>query len=139
MLMYSLFRPMMSHGAGDSPTYYIDISPFLGTLTDDLPHNFSLGVAGMGKNYGINDNWFVSGNIQIWLDPSTSRTTGHITSYEATPFVAPIVNGVVEGFGPNVYMKTSATRELAISGLIQTGCRTKNVNWHQSMKVSVSP
>jgi hypothetical protein len=58
-------RPMVSYGAFDSPTYYIDITPFLPHLSDGLAHNFTINVAGMGTNHSINADWIVSGNVQV--------------------------------------------------------------------------
>lgn len=56
---------MLSYGAFDSPTYYIDITPFIPHLSDGLSHSFTINVAGMGANYTINDSWIVSGNVQV--------------------------------------------------------------------------
>ena len=56
---------MLSYGAFDSPTYYVDITPFVGSLCDGKPHTFTLDVVGMGTSFSINQNWIVSGNLQV--------------------------------------------------------------------------
>jgi hypothetical protein len=60
---------MVSYGAFDSPTYYIDATPFLPMLSDGQPHNFTLNVAGMGSDHSINNDWIVSGNVQVRMLP----------------------------------------------------------------------
>jgi hypothetical protein len=58
---------MVSYGAFDSPTYWIDVTPFLPLLSDGRSHNFTLNVAGMGANHSINGDWIVSGNVQVLI------------------------------------------------------------------------
>lgn len=52
---------MAAYGAFDQPTYYVDITPFVGTLTDDKEHEFRLRVVSAEKNQTIDASWFVSG------------------------------------------------------------------------------
>lgn len=56
---------MLSYGAFDSPTYYIDATPFLPILSDGKSHVFTLNVVGMGANRSTNADWIVSGNVQV--------------------------------------------------------------------------
>lgn len=148
----------MSYGAFDSPTYYIDVTPFLPLLSDGSAHNFTLDVVGMGANRSINADWIVSGNVQVglrcrttpddvvralsvahlqvFLDASDKPTTGRITSYSAVPYVDPQVEGHVEGPSPNVTVRTTAARTLDIEAEITTGSGKRTlVSWHQDMKV----
>lgn len=125
----------MSYGAADSPTYYIDISPFIGQLSDDQPHNLSIGVAGMGVNYSINSNWFVSGNVQIMLDPSGGRSMGQILSYHAQPHADTSVKGLAT-LTNELRVHTSAKRSLAITGSIRSASgRVMVVDWTQTYQV----
>jgi len=55
-----LWRPQVAFGAYDQPTYYVDISPFLGSLSDDAEHKFQLKVVSAEKNQTIL-SWFISG------------------------------------------------------------------------------
>jgi hypothetical protein len=77
-----LWRPQVAYGAYNQPTYYIDISPFLGSLTDDADHKVQLKVVSAEKNQTVL-SWFISGNIQVQLDSTSERTTGNIVSYQA--------------------------------------------------------
>ena len=128
---------MLSYGAGDSPTYYIDITPFLGLLTDDKPHSLSLGVAGMGLDppHSINDNWYVSANIQILI--GNGKTTGGITKYVGSPFVDPSVSGKASSAKGNLTVTTNAVRELSIEGWVRNGQGVvQNVQWKQNLRVN---
>lgn len=58
-------RPITSYATLDLPTYFIDLTPFVPLLADGGPHNVSLDVVSAEANHTINDNWFVSGNIQV--------------------------------------------------------------------------
>lgn len=132
----------MSYGAGDSPTYYIDITPFLGSLTDDRTHNLSIGVVGMGFQYSINSNWLVSGNVQIMLNPlSDERTTGEIVAYDASQLVTPGVKGFVSESRGNVTLDVStvAQRSLGISAIIRPASgEVQTLEWSQQHSVSAN-
>ncbi|CAO1617720.1 unnamed protein product [Parajaminaea phylloscopi] len=60
-----LWRPQVGYGALDQPTYLFDVTPFLGYLTDEREHDFSLHVVSAEKNQSIPNSWFVSGNLQV--------------------------------------------------------------------------
>jgi hypothetical protein len=131
---------MAAYGALDSPTYYVDITPFLPLLSDGAPHTFSLNVIGMGANRSINSDWILSGNIQLWLDVSTRPTTGRITRYEAPSFVDPVVNGLVTGKAPrtNVSVTTMVKRQLHVAAEITTGSGVRTyVEWAQDLQVGL--
>lgn len=84
-----LWRPQASFGAFDQPTYLIDITPFLGTLTDDKEHEFQLQVVSGEKNHTINRSWFISGEFA-----SSSKTScyhkllGEVSAALRTPLNA---------------------------------------------------
>lgn len=60
LLQPFLWRPQVAYGAFDQPTYYIDVSPFLGSLTDDQEHEFRLNVVSAERNQSVL-SWFISG------------------------------------------------------------------------------
>eukprot|EP01117_Protostelium_nocturnum_P010163 TRINITY_DN3630_c0_g1_i1.p1 TRINITY_DN3630_c0_g1~~TRINITY_DN3630_c0_g1_i1.p1 ORF type:complete len:580 (+),score=224.26 TRINITY_DN3630_c0_g1_i1:82-1821(+) len=128
-----LWRPSHSYGALDQPTYYIDVSPHLGKLTDGKPHNFTLNVAGMGTGFSINDNWFVTGNLQLRLAKCSGRTTGRITYNSVGPtFLNPSLS-VYSTSNTSVYLKVLTTRTIQIKAALQT-CEGKlNVKYFQKL------
>ncbi|RPD66354.1 hypothetical protein L226DRAFT_478924 [Lentinus tigrinus ALCF2SS1-7] len=129
------WRPITSYGAIDLPTYFIDLTPFVPVLTDGQPHNISLDVVSAEANHTINQNWFVSGNLQVVTDPSGKPTTGKITRYDAQPFAQTSITGSV-GDG-DVNVTVSATRNIHIESEITSGSgKTTHVVWTQSLQYS---
>ncbi|EJD49003.1 hypothetical protein AURDEDRAFT_183127 [Auricularia subglabra TFB-10046 SS5] len=128
----SIWRPMVSYGAFDSPTYYVDVSAFIPKLSDRLPHVFALDVVGIGANRTINSDWLMSGNVQIVLDASKKPTTGRTTRYDVEPFAQVMVTGRVSGSAPDVTATTRAARSLRIEGEVLTGSgRIVHYRWQQ--------
>ncbi|KAK4698865.1 hypothetical protein P7C70_g7405, partial [Phenoliferia sp. Uapishka_3] len=132
-----LWRPIASLRAFDIPTFYIDITPYIPLLSDDLPHNFTLIVLGQGLgDHSVNANWFLSGNIQIMLDPSPERTTGLLISHEATPFAAIQTLGGPSSDNTTFTTDVSARRTLNIVAIVNTGSGAKLVHFSQIISYS---
>lgn len=89
----SLHRPIAGVEAFDLKEHEIDITPWLGVLTDGKPHEFSIRVAGINDTLSpsgqgrtgvlterVNESWYVTGKIFIWTGgagSSPSRGGGH--------------------------------------------------------------
>ncbi|KAH8117599.1 peptide N-acetyl-beta-D-glucosaminyl asparaginase amidase A-domain-containing protein [Phellopilus nigrolimitatus] len=119
------WRPITSYGALDQPTYFVDLTPFAPLLADGQPHNISLDVASAEANHTLNQNWFVSGLVQVVTDPSGARTTGNITRYEVAPFAVTNTTGSV-GANGDVNVTVSATRSVHIEAQVVSGSGTVN-------------
>ncbi|CUA70516.1 Peptide-N4-(N-acetyl-beta-glucosaminyl)asparagineamidase A [Rhizoctonia solani] len=131
------WRPLASYGAYNQPTYFVDITPFLPTLTDSAPHNITLSVLGQGLSplHSINSNWFVSGNVRLTLGASDTRTTGKITSYTVDPYVDPSVKGSASPGNVTVHASVAAQRKLRIaSELVVGGNEKRTVVFEQVLK-----
>jgi hypothetical protein len=85
-----LWRPIVGIDAYDLPTFEIDATPWLPLLCDGNPHTFGIKIVGFDKfvsgNTGsIGENWWVTGNVFVWLDAHSNQTTGGVrkssTSY----------------------------------------------------------
>ncbi|KAH9047942.1 peptide N-acetyl-beta-D-glucosaminyl asparaginase amidase A-domain-containing protein [Lactarius deliciosus] len=87
------WRPIASYGALDMPTYHLDLTPFIPILTNGQPHNITLDVASAEPDHQINQNWFLSGLLQVNLDSSTLPTAGNITLYQADDYALSTVTG----------------------------------------------
>ena len=61
----SVWRPIPAYGAFDLPTYNIDLTPWIPLLADGQSHTIGLEVASSEEDGSINNNWYVSGNIQV--------------------------------------------------------------------------
>ncbi|OSD08639.1 hypothetical protein PYCCODRAFT_1441479 [Trametes coccinea BRFM310] len=130
------WRPITSYGALDLPTYFIDLTPFVPVLTDGNPHNISLDVVSAEDDHAINQNWFVSGNLQVVTDSSSRPTTGKITKYDASPFAVSTTTGSV-GDNGDVNVTVSATRNIHIEAEITSGSgKTTHVVWSQNLEFS---
>ncbi|KAG9095272.1 hypothetical protein FRC06_009968 [Ceratobasidium sp. 370] len=131
------WRPLTSYGAYNQPTYFVDVTPFLPTLTDSAAHNITLTVVGQGLSppHSINSNWFVSGNVRLTLGSSGMRTTGTIKSYAADPYVSPSVKGSAGPGNKTIYASVDAGRKLRIeSELIVGGKEKRSVVFEQDLK-----
>lgn len=133
-----LWRTQAAFGAYDQPNYYIDISPFIGSLTDDKAHSFQLQVYSAEKNHTIDASWFITGNLQVVLDSSNERTTGSITSHTGSRFGSFSTTGKITKGDLSVpssfSLKSKGPRTLRIEGTVKTGSskHAKKVVWEQS-------
>ncbi|KAG6918680.1 hypothetical protein DXG01_012498 [Tephrocybe rancida] len=127
----SNWRPLTSYGAYDSPTYWIDITPFLPTLlTINVAHAITLRVAGQGTAPTINSNWFVSGSVHIRT--GNSPTTGKIKRYEVPGLQSETSGGASTG-NETVWTKVIADRHLLIESELMTSEGNKTVTFSQTL------
>lgn len=127
------WRPITSYGALDLPTYFLDLTPFVPILADGKSHNISIDVVSAESNHTINDNWFVSGNLQVVTDSSSKPTTGEITKYIADPFAVSTVTGNV-GKNGDVDVTVKAYRNIHIESTINSGSgKSTKVVWTQNL------
>ncbi|KAH9064366.1 peptide N-acetyl-beta-D-glucosaminyl asparaginase amidase A-domain-containing protein [Lactarius vividus] len=121
------WRPITSYGALDLPVYHLDLTPFIPILTDGKPHNITLDVASAEPDHQINQNWFLSGLLQVKLDSSTAPTTGKITRYEAPNFATSSVLSSVRGEDVNITVKASRRVHIEAEIIAGSGTRTEVV------------
>jgi len=131
-----LDRPITSYGALDLPTYFIDVTPFVPLLTDGKPHAFTIDVVSAESDHTTLQNWFVSGNLQVFTDPSGRRTTGKILQVDSKPFADSKTDGKQDANG-DLRFTVKATRSIHIESEIVTGSgKTSLVSWKQDLKYS---
>ena len=107
-----LWRAIPAVNAFDMPPQAIDLTPYVGLLTDGAPHTIGLRVAHDGYYWGI------GGDLLLYRDPVLAHTTGAVTSQEIAPDAG-------ETYGENVgsnggVFTTSASRHLTVSGYVDT-------------------
>jgi hypothetical protein len=101
-------------------------------FADGLPHNVTLDVASAETNHTLNQNWYVSGLLQVVTDPSGKPTTGNITTYDVQPYAMTETTASIGGTDINITV--SAQRSLKIESTIVSGSgTTNNVVFQQSM------
>ncbi|KAF8844962.1 hypothetical protein BDN67DRAFT_1050060 [Paxillus ammoniavirescens] len=120
----SVWRPITSYGALDLPTYFLDLTPFAPVFADGFPHNISLDVVSAEANHTLNQNWYVSGLLQVVLDPSGKPTTGNITSYDVQPYAVTETTATMGGGDVNITLK--AQRSLRIESVVISGSGQEN-------------
>ncbi|KZV71667.1 hypothetical protein PENSPDRAFT_684442 [Peniophora sp. CONT] len=118
------WRPITSFGAVDLPQYHFDLTPFIPVLADGEPHTITLDVVSAETDHAINQNWFVSGLVQVLLDSSSQPTTGNITVYEADLFADTTESGGQSANG-DVMFTITASRSIHIESEIIGGSGTK--------------
>ncbi|KAJ3558288.1 hypothetical protein NP233_g11538 [Leucocoprinus birnbaumii] len=132
------WRPITSYGALDLPTYFLDVTPFVPLLTDGQAHNFTIDVVSAESDHTTLQNWFVSGNLQVFTDPSGRRTTGRMLRVDNQPFAQTRTTGGLNSNG-DLTFTVSASRNIHIESQITTGSgKTSQVTWTQSYAYSSS-
>ncbi|KAE8210537.1 hypothetical protein CF327_g5601 [Tilletia walkeri] len=140
-----LWRPESAFGAYNQPTYLVDITPFIGTLTDSKPHTFDLLVQSADRNGSYPQGWFLSGNLQVVLDSSSARTTGQLISTPSKssylPYPTLTTTGKVTGnlskngtLTATVRTSKGAPRTISVVGEVKTGSMkaAARYTWTQS-------
>ncbi|KAH9008184.1 peptide N-acetyl-beta-D-glucosaminyl asparaginase amidase A-domain-containing protein [Lactarius deliciosus] len=120
------WRPIASYGALDMPTYHLDLTPFIPILTNGQPHNITLDVASVESDHQINQNWYLSGLLQVNLDSSTLPTTGNITLYQADDYALSTASGT-NGSDINIIVNASRSIHIEAEIIAGSGEQTKVV------------
>eukprot|EP01018_Ginkgo_biloba_P001121 Gb_22821 [translate_table: standard] len=103
--------PVVGIGAFDLPTYDLEVTPFVGQLSDGKHHTFGLGVT------DAISAWFVDANLHLWLDKETTQTKGMLMEYQAPAFQPSLVSNF-EGLDGS--FQTFAERKVFYSGWVES-------------------
>jgi hypothetical protein len=76
-----LWEPIPAPRAWNIRPYDLDLTPFVGLLTDGKAHQVELGILDM--TLGAGDFWATAANLQIWTARSHGRTRGQLLSAAA--------------------------------------------------------
>ena len=142
----SLHRPIVGIHAFDLREHQIDITPFLPLLCDGNLHTFTIRVAGIDDSSGsghltetVNDSWYVTGKIFLWLDEDASSiTTGSApVILEDPPTIATSHEVTTSANGTNEALtyETAVWRHLRISTpLLKTQHTSSPATWIQELR-----
>lgn len=88
-----LWVPIIGINAFDLKSVDVDVSPWLGLLCDGDPHTFELKVVGYNSSAAsllgtVASNWYVSGQVFLWLDEDGEQTTGTVSRPLYEPLMA---------------------------------------------------
>lgn len=76
-----LWEPIPSPRAWDLRPYRVDLTPFVGELTNGQPHTVSLGV--LGAAYTPGDYWRVGANLLEWTGQPGAAVSGALQAVDA--------------------------------------------------------
>lgn len=107
-----LWRPISAIDAIVTLPYTIDLTPFVGRLTDGKAHRLEL-----VPPKGIVDNWTLGGNLFATTDPHTSQVRGMLLNADVRPAIP---STKVIGTGVDVSIATSAHSDWHTEGLLFT-------------------
>lgn len=77
-----LWVPIVGIDTYDLGSVDVDISPWLGVLCDGDAHEFELKVVGLQSETElgtVGSNWYVSGEVFLWLDKNGTQTTASVS------------------------------------------------------------
>ncbi|KAF9069614.1 peptide N-acetyl-beta-D-glucosaminyl asparaginase amidase A-domain-containing protein [Rhodocollybia butyracea] len=134
-ILPTAWRPITSYGALDLPTYVLDVTAFLPLLTDGNAHNFTLDVVSGDPGGPINQNWFISGLLQIVTASTSTPTTGNMTVYEADELPVSNASASVAKNG-DIIITTTGSRTVHIESNVCSGDVCTSVVFDQSLQYS---
>ncbi|ROV90490.1 hypothetical protein VMCG_09834 [Cytospora schulzeri] len=134
-----LWVPIVGIDTYDLGSVDVDISPWLGLLCDGSEHAFELKVVGYNSSTKLGtvaSNWWVSGEIFLWLDEGGNQTTGGVLQAHAPEPTfelssATTTNG--NGSNSSLVVGLSALRTLTFSNTITTSTGTRFLTWGQDL------
>ncbi|HYY90856.1 MAG TPA: peptide-N4-asparagine amidase [Candidatus Dormibacteraeota bacterium] len=107
-----LWRPIPAVDAFNEPPYLVDLTPFIGMLTDGQPHTVSFNVVNNGFY------WQIDGNLLVYRDPVLAKTSGKLTTYQINPGTAQSVSQTINT--NSALFNFISSRSLAIAGYVDT-------------------
>ena len=142
------WRPIVGIDAYELPSFEIDVTPWLGLLTEGDSHSFAFRVVGWdslteGGIGPVGDNWWVSGSVFVWVDEASEQTTAKDFKSEISPPVfdfQPTLgtyaaeNGTVTN--TSFYYALTASRSIKVSSIITSGGDSRPVSWSQDVSYS---
>jgi hypothetical protein len=109
------WRPIPGPRTFNLRPYDVDLTPFVGTLTDNQPHRIEVGILDWTNHPGQGDYWPTAANLLVARNPANEgRTLGELTSASGTP--APVDDVVADPFAASTLLTTA--HDLTLSGWI---------------------
>ncbi|KAF3070397.1 Peptide-N4-(N-acetyl-beta-glucosaminyl)asparagine amidase A [Daldinia childiae] len=142
------WRPIVGIDAFELPSFEIDISPWLGLITDGQSHTFQVRVVGFDTSAEdgigpVGENWWVSGSVFVWLDDTVEQTImqnfkSSITtpSFDFHPVVGTAISDNGTATNTSLYFSLIASRNITVSSIIESGNTTREVAWTQRLSFS---
>ncbi|KAI2466659.1 hypothetical protein F4781DRAFT_405008 [Annulohypoxylon bovei var. microspora] len=143
----SLHRPIVGLQAFDLREHQIDITPFLPLLCDGAEHTFTIKVAGLNDRDNdsttltdtVNDSWYVTGKVFLWLDEEGSVTTGVSAAVEYDEPTISLSHHVTQnatGINETLAFNAVVERTLTVRSTINSKSYTGESTWTQILSYS---
>lgn len=159
-----LWVPIVGIDTYDLGSVDVDVSPWLGILCDGNAHEFELKVVGLQSEAELGtvaSNWYVSGEVFLWLDKNGTQTTASVRTNhlyiagrfffvpdkahqlkflqdmvfvnpeEPSAFIDYQLQTFSNGTNSSLWVSVSAERSLSWSANITTSKGKHNVAWEQ--------
>ncbi len=107
-----LWRPIPAVDAFNEPPYLVNLTPFIGILTDGQPHTISFSVVNNGYY------WQLDGNLLVYRDPVLANTNGQLTTYQITPSATQTVSQMINT--NSALFNFASSRSLTVAGYVDT-------------------
>ncbi|KAF2966268.1 hypothetical protein GQX73_g7305 [Xylaria multiplex] len=142
------WRPIVGIDAYELPSFEIDVTPWLGLLTDGEPHSFALRVVGYDTltedGIGpVGENWWVSGSVFVWIGEAGEQTIAENFKSDIPPplfdFQPTLGTYTAEDStvtNTSFYYSLTAIRSLTISSKLTIGGQSRLVSWSQNVTYS---
>lgn len=123
-----LWEPIPAPRAWNLRPYNLDLTPFVGLLTNGKPHAIQLGVG--GTQFASGDFWMMAANLQGWIAPGVARTTGHLRKWQVVQNWLPASS---DPTGQGVPYTVSGTHPLTFVGDVTVAGKTTTTTVDESM------
>lgn len=144
----SLHRPIVGIDAFDIREHEIDITPFLPLLCDGDQHTFTIRVAGLRDDgvasatltEKVNENWYVTGKVFVWLDDDensiTTGTSPRVRACKPAISVSRSVGQNSTGTNETLLYDTTVSRKFLTSATVNSAKSSGVVTWSQTLSYS---
>lgn len=139
------WRPIVGIDTYDLREHEIDLTPWLGILSDGKSHTFEIRVVGIQDDHEesgtltekVGESWLVTGKIFLWLDSDyMARTTGtwpEIRNPSPSISISRALTQNPMGRNETLAYSADVKRTLSISSTITTSLGTRQASWTQSL------
>ena len=140
------WRPLVGIDAFDLKEDEIDVSPWLGLLSDGKEHSYEIRVVGINDDGDgraaistVGSNWVVTGKLFLWLDTPHSITKGRgpvISAPEPQFVIEQDTTKTLNGTNSTLIFQVVASRQFTVESHIRTSEGVKLMAWKQSLSFS---
>ncbi|KAF2398952.1 hypothetical protein EJ06DRAFT_557491 [Trichodelitschia bisporula] len=137
------WRPIVGIDAYDLREDEIDVTPWLGVLSDGKEHVFEILIRGIVDDgqggavlSSVGNYWVVTGKLFLWLDPPGAVTRGSVPVFNApdpTLVVSSAITQKPDGGNDTFTQKAYAQRQFSLAADITTTSGRKRATWSQSL------